>query len=150
MPGLIIACCSIWHPGSFTTFLNRLFSPGHYSLTLVNFPPCDFDHFTPYFGQFSPLRLTLLPPVKWLLSPFPLYQKSQFCQSFISCCGVRNSELSSRGGPLHHVDVQPQVAQEAPIHHGDIHPQAEGLQPMSWSLDGRGYTWGSWDDDFRF
>ena len=20
---------------------------------------------------------------------------------------------------------------------------------MSWSLDGRGYTWGSWDDDFR-
>ena len=38
------------------------------------------------------------------------------------------------------MDVQPQVAQEAPLHHGDIHPQAEGLQPMSWSLDGRGYT----------
>ena len=37
---------------------------GHYSLTLVNFPPCDFDHFTPYFGQFSSLHLTLLPPVK--------------------------------------------------------------------------------------
>ena len=39
-------------------------SAGCVSLTLVNFPPCDFDHFTPYFGQFSPLRLTLLPPVK--------------------------------------------------------------------------------------
>ena len=37
---------------------------GYVSLTLVNFPPCDFDHFTPYFGQLSPLRLTLLPPVK--------------------------------------------------------------------------------------
>ena len=37
---------------------------GYVSLTLVNFPPGDFDHFTPYFGQLSPLRLTLLPPVK--------------------------------------------------------------------------------------
>ena len=50
---------------------------GYVSLTLVNFPPCDFDHFTPYFGQLSPLRLTLLPPVKWPLSPFPKYQKTQ-------------------------------------------------------------------------
>ena len=37
---------------------------GCVSLTLVNFPPGDFDHFTPYFCQLSPLRLTLLPPVK--------------------------------------------------------------------------------------
>ena len=47
----------------------------HYSLTLVNFPPCDFDHFAPYFGQFPPLRLTLLPPVKWLPSPFSIVSK---------------------------------------------------------------------------
>ena len=50
---------------------------GCVSLTLVNFPPGDFDHFTPYFCQLSPLRLTLLPPVKWPLSPFPKYQKTQ-------------------------------------------------------------------------
>ena len=64
---------------------------GHYSLTLVNFPPCDFDHFTPYFGQFSPLRLTLLPPVKWLLSPFSIISKITILSVFHKL--LRSKEL---------------------------------------------------------
>ena len=64
---------------------------GHYSLTLVNFPPCDFDHFTPYFGQLSPLRLTLLPPVKWLLSPFSIISKITILSVFHKL--LRSKEL---------------------------------------------------------
>ena len=64
---------------------------GHYSLTPVNFPPCDFDHFTPYFGQLSPLRLTLLPPVKWLLSPFSIISKITILSVFHKL--LRSKEL---------------------------------------------------------
>ena len=42
----------------------------HYSLTLVNFAPCHFDHFTLCLCQLCPLWLSTLPPIKWPLSPF--------------------------------------------------------------------------------
>ena len=60
-------------------------------LPLSTFPPCDFDHFTPYFGQFSPLRLTLLPPVKWLLSPFSIISKITILSVFHKL--LRSKEL---------------------------------------------------------
>ena len=69
---------------------------GCVSLTLVNFAPCDFDHFTLCLCQLYPLWLSTLPPYK--MTTFPFFsknQKSQFCQAFIGSGGVRKSKLSS-------------------------------------------------------